>query len=135
MSTLLKFSPLFCHSVEYKCSLFSDSSLYAHYVFNTFDQDNSGSISFEVFYIVKINCLLGRAGGRGIEVMSYFPKSFYFSKTVDEATVWVIMGEFKNVFVRSVIVCRNLGNCYILIMISLSLFDRLLVHITKIQSN
>ncbi len=28
---------------------FSDSSTYAHYVFNAFDQDRSGSISFEEF--------------------------------------------------------------------------------------
>ena len=27
---------------------FSDSAAYAHYVFNTFDQDHNGSISFEV---------------------------------------------------------------------------------------
>ncbi len=29
--------------------IFSDSSTYAHYVFNAFDQDHSGSISFEEF--------------------------------------------------------------------------------------
>ncbi len=30
-------------------SLISDSAAYAHYVFNAFDQDHSGSISFEEF--------------------------------------------------------------------------------------
>ena len=33
---------------EVACFNFSDSSAYAHYVFNTFDQDHNGSISFEV---------------------------------------------------------------------------------------
>lgn len=31
-----------------RCSLCLDSSAYAHYVFNTFDHDRNGSLSFEV---------------------------------------------------------------------------------------
>jgi hypothetical protein len=34
--------------------LFSDSSAYAHYVFNTFDHDRNGSLSFEVSSLILI---------------------------------------------------------------------------------
>ena len=43
-----------CNS-EINQSLFiSDSSAYAHYVFNTFDHDRNGSISFEVFISIHL---------------------------------------------------------------------------------
>lgn len=61
-SVVVCFGVVVCRvQIELNCLLFVcvdlDASAYAHYVFNTFDHDHNGSISFEVRLGVMSECV------------------------------------------------------------------------------
>lgn len=65
-----------------RCSLCLDSSAYAHYVFNTFDHDRNGSLSFEVGQTIFYFCpfFLGkRLDAYGAELLIKYITGHYWS--------------------------------------------------------
>lgn len=52
---------VFFDSVFVFAFLLSDASTYAHFLFNAFDTDHNGSVSFEVSGRVESPCTVGRS--------------------------------------------------------------------------
>ena len=91
------------------CSLCLDSSAYAHYVFNTFDHDRNGSLSFEVGQTIFYFCpfFLGkRFDAYGAELLIKYIAGLllvfimyscsYWNRVISEVLFNQTLGCFRN---------------------------------------